>query len=35
LPENLEAAKYIATAIVDYEYAASVKMAELSFSYEK
>jgi len=35
LPEDLEPAKYIATAIVDYEHAASVKMAELSFNYEK
>lgn len=35
LPEGLSPAKYIATAIVDYEYAASVKMAELSFDYEK
>ena len=35
LPETLEPAKYIATAIFDYEHAASVKMAELSFDYEK
>ena len=35
LPETLDAAKYIATAIFDYEHAASVKMAELSFDYEK
>ncbi|HZJ79128.1 MAG TPA: hypothetical protein VFC69_00965 [Dysgonamonadaceae bacterium] len=35
LPDDLEAAKYIATAIFDYEHAASVKMAELSFDYEK
>src|SRR5690606_4447319 len=34
LPENLKAAKYIATAMVDYEDAASVKLAELSFNYE-
>lgn len=35
LPDGLEPAKYIATAIIDYEHAASVKIAELSFSYEK
>lgn len=35
LPDTLEKGKYIATAIVDYEHAASVKMAELSFSYEQ
>ena len=35
LPETLSPAKYIATAIVDYENAASVKLAELSFTYEK
>lgn len=35
LPESLDPAKYIATAIVDYEHAASVKIAELSFNYEK
>ena len=35
LPEELAAAKYIATAIFDFEHAASVKMAELSFDYEK
>ena len=35
LPEELNASKYIATAIFDYEHAASVKMAELSFDYEK
>lgn len=34
LPEQLDPGKYIATAIVDYEKAASVKMAELSFQYE-
>jgi hypothetical protein len=34
LPEDLEPAKYVATAIIDYEHAASVKMAELSFSYD-
>jgi hypothetical protein len=34
LPEGLAPAKYIATAIVDYEGAASVKLAELSFNYE-
>lgn len=35
LPEELPQAKYIATAIFDYEHASSVKMAELSFDYEK
>ncbi|MFA5555182.1 MAG: molecular chaperone [Phycisphaerae bacterium] len=35
LPEDLNPSKYIATAIFDYEHAASVKMAELSFDYEK
>ena len=35
VPETLPPAKYIATAIVDYENAASVKLAELSFTYEK
>lgn len=35
LPEDLDASKYIATAIFDYEHASSVKMAELSFDYEK
>jgi hypothetical protein len=35
LPEDLTSSKYIATAIFDYEHAASVKMAELSFDYEK
>lgn len=35
LPENLDPAKYIASAIINYEYAASVKLAELSFNYEK
>ena len=35
LPENLVSAPYIATAIVDYEGAAAVKLAELSFNYEK
>lgn len=35
LPETLPPAKYIATAIIDYENAASVKLAELSFTYEK
>lgn len=35
LPEDLDPSKYIATAIFDYEHAASVKMAELSFDYEK
>lgn len=34
LPEKLPSAKYIATAIVDYEDADSVKLAELSFNYE-
>ncbi len=34
LPEDLASATYIATAIIDYEGAAAVKMAELSFSYE-
>ncbi len=34
LPEGLAPAKYIATAIIDYEGAASVKLAELSFSYD-
>lgn len=34
LPENLTAGKYIATALVDYEHASAVKMAELSFTYE-
>ena len=35
LPDDLEPSNYIATAIFDYEHAASVKMAELSFDYEK
>ena len=35
LPEELAAAKYIASAIFDFEHAASVKMSELSFDYEK
>lgn len=35
LPEELDTSKYIATAMFDYEHAASVKMAELSFDYEK
>lgn len=35
LPDDLESSKYVATAIFDYEHAASVKMAELSFDYEK
>lgn len=35
LPNDLEPAKYMATAIVDYEHAAAVKLAELTFSYEK
>ena len=35
LPEDLDTSKYIATAIFDYEHASSVKMAELSFDYEK
>ena len=35
LPEDLDASKYTATAIFDYEHAASVKMAELSYDYEK
>lgn len=34
LPENLAAGKYIASAIMDYEHASAVKMAELTFSYE-
>ena len=35
LPEDLTPSKYIATAIFDYEHASSIKMAELSFDYEK
>jgi len=35
LPENLQPAKYIASAIINYEYAEAVKLAELSFNYEK
>ncbi len=35
LPEELAPAKYIATAVFDYEHASSVKMAELSFDYKK
>lgn len=35
LPEDLPEAKYIATAIFDYQNASSVKMAELGFDYEK
>lgn len=34
LPDSLASASYIATAIFDYEGAAAVKMAELSFNYE-
>lgn len=34
LPEDLVSASYIATAILDYEGAAAVKLAELSFTYE-
>lgn len=34
LPDDLASAPYIATAIIDYEGAAAVKLAELSFSYE-
>ena len=35
LPETLEKGKYIATALIDYEEASAVKLAELSFTYEK
>ena len=35
LPETLEKGKYIATALIDYEDASAVKLAELSFTYEK
>ncbi|WP_118195331.1 fimbrial biogenesis chaperone [Albibacterium indicum] len=34
LPEDLSKGKYIATALVDYEHASAVKIAELSFSYD-
>lgn len=34
LPENMVSAPYIASAIIDYEGAAAVKLAELSFSYD-
>ncbi len=35
LPEDLAPSNYVATAIFDYEHASSIKMAELSFVYEK
>ena len=35
LPEGLAPSNYVATAIFDYEHASSIKMAELSFEYEK
>jgi P pilus assembly chaperone PapD len=35
LPETLKPGKYIATALIDYEDASAVKLAELSFTYEK